>query len=592
MSFDYNKAKYKSEGANENMWTAYSDLFLMLSTVFLLLYVSVSLRSTTSGIDVNQKVKELELVNANLKEELQVYNTLRDNHMKKEASEQEQEVYRKLMAKLDLLKDEADKEKDALRKQAKELEDKEYALNEYQRVVKSIINTNMLSKSQLQRRDLIIAKKDVITQEQKKVIEGQEEQIQDLNQEITDRRQEIAQNQAKIAKANQELQRKIAAIRQQEQEAEISKAEMNQKIANLKAITANQIKQLQAKNQEALQELNEVQANLKAAEQEAAQKGQQLAATQQELEGTKAQMEAQLAKLKSDAAANEAKLKAEFDAKVAREKMGAAEKAKALAAFQAAAKAREAELAGKLGDLSNKIAEAEGKAREAEGKAQQAETEKGRALAAVEGLKKEKEGLSQDLKRAQELANARNELAKRIKGELRKAGLSGTVDGKTGDVTLAFGEEYFDTGSAELKPSMMATLQKFMPGYSKSLFSDGKIAQNIENVEIIGFASSTYKGRYVPPDSLKPEDREAINYNLKLSFNRANAIFKHIFDTKKMSFEHQRDLLPKIKVVGRGYLPDGKSSGDFPPGMSEKEFCTKYNCKAAQKVIIKFKLKD
>jgi len=496
------------------------------------------------------------------------------------------------MSKLDLLQDEADQEKDALRKQAKDLEDKEYALNEYQRVVKSIINTNMLSKSQLQRRDLIIAKKDTITQEQKKVIEGQEEQINDLNTEITDKRQENTQNQQKIQKANQELQKKIAAIRQQEKEAEISKAEMNQKIANLKAMTASQVKQLQAKNQEAQQELNQVQANLQAAQKEAAQKGQELETTKQELAGTKQEMQDQLAKLQAEAAANEAKLKGDFEAKVAKEKLSGAAKAKALADFQAAARAREAELADKMGDLSNKIAEAEGKAAYAEGKATKAEADKGRALAAVEGLKKEKEGLSKDLARAQELANARNELAKKIKGELNKAGLKGTVDGKTGDVTLAFGEEYFDTGSAELKPSMMKTLQKFMPGYSKSLFSDGKIAQNIENVEIIGFASSTFKGRYVPPDSLKPEDREAINYNLKLSFNRANAIFKHIFDTKKMSFEHQRDLLPKIKVVGRGYLPDGKSSGDFPPGMSEKQFCGKFNCKAAQKVIIKFKLKD
>jgi len=176
---------------------------------------------------------------------------------------------------------------------------------------------------------------------------------------------------------------------------------------------------------------------------------------------------------------------------------------------------------------------------------------------------------------------------------LNRAGLKNTIDGKTDDMTLAFGKKYFNTNSSDLKPNMITTLQKFMPGYSKSLFSDDKIAQNIDNVEIVGFASSTFKGKYVPPDSLKPEDREAINYNLKLSFNRANAIFKHIFDTKKMSFEHQRDLLPKIKVVGRGYLPEGKSGKDFPTaGMPESQFCSKFNCKQAQKVIIKFKLKD
>jgi len=221
-----------------------------------------------------------------------------------------------------------------------------------------------------------------------------------------------------------------------------------------------------------------------------------------------------------------------------------------------------------------------------------AEADKGRALAAVEGLSKENKALSGDLQKARELANARSELAKRIKSELAKAGLSGTVDGKMGDVTLAFGEEYFDTGSSELKPNMKKTLEKFMPGYSRSLFKDPKIADKIENVEIIGFASSTYRGRFVSPDSLRPEDQEAVNYNVKLSFNRANSIFKYIFDTKRLSFEHQRDLLPRIKVVGRGYLPDGKSGRDLASGMPEGEFCSKFNCKQAQKVIIKFKLKE
>jgi hypothetical protein len=139
---------------------------------------------------------------------------------------------------------------------------------------------------------------------------------------------------------------------------------------------------------------------------------------------------------------------------------------------------------------------------------------------------------------------------------------------------------------------METTLKKFMPGYSSSLFKDPKIANNIENVEIVGFASSTYKGRYVPPDSLDPKDREAIEYNMKLSSQRANAIFSHIVDTKKMSFEHQKDLLPKIKVVGRGYLPEGTSGKDFPKNMTQKEFCAKFNCNQAQKVVIKFKLKD
>ena len=45
-------------------------------------------------------------------------------------------------------------------------------------------------------------------------------------------------------------------------------------------------------------------------------------------------------------------------------------------------------------------------------------------------------------------------------------------------------------------------------------------------------------------------------------------------------------------LANRGYLPDGKNSEDFKNGMPEAEFCKRYNCKQAQKVIIKFNLKD
>ncbi|MBC7397406.1 MAG: hypothetical protein H7333_08180 [Bdellovibrionales bacterium] len=592
MSFDYKKVKSRSEDSHGNSWAAYSDLFMMLSTVFLLLYVSVGLRSQTSGVEVFQKVKTLQAQNADLQQQLEVYNTLRDNQLKTDSSEKEKEVYQKLMGKLDLLKSEAKDEKEKLTQQAKENETKEYALNEYQRLIRNIINTNVLSKTQLQHRDVIISKKDTINQVQKETINDQTQQITALNQDITEKQGEIAQTREKIKLANAEVQRKISLLRKKERDSQISQSQMNKRIAELKSNSHKLLQGLESKRQAALNELNQVQSNLAKAQKDIEVKGTELASTKAESEHIKAEAatlkidhDLQMVSLKNQFASREGKLKADFEGALGRERLSAAEKARRLGEFAAAAKAREGDLAKQLGSLGQQV-------KSAQDRASQAEVEKGRAVASAEGLAKTNANLSADLKRAQELANARSELAKRIKGELARAGLKGTVDGKTGDVTLSFGEEYFDTGSSDLKPQMRDTLKKFMPGYSKSLFSDQKIAKNIDNVEIIGFASSTYRGRYVPPDSLNPSDREAINYNLKLSFNRADSIFRHIFDTNKMSFEHQRDLLPKIKVVGRGYLPEGKTSGEIPAGIDEKTFCAKYNCKQAQKVIIKFKLKD
>jgi len=213
-------------------------------------------------------------------------------------------------------------------------------------------------------------------------------------------------------------------------------------------------------------------------------------------------------------------------------------------------------------------------------------------VASIGDLKKQNQGLGEELGRAKELAEAKKKLVNNIKENFRKAGIKADVDDKTGDVYLSFGDDYFDSGSANLKDSMQRRLEKFIPQYSNSLFSDPKTAENIASVEIIGFASSTYKGRYVNPMSLKPEDKEAVDYNLKLSFSRANSIFKHIFDPNKLQYQHQKDLLPLVKVVGRGYLPEGRSPAEIPSGISDKEFCKKYNCAKAQKVIIKFNLKE
>jgi hypothetical protein len=139
---------------------------------------------------------------------------------------------------------------------------------------------------------------------------------------------------------------------------------------------------------------------------------------------------------------------------------------------------------------------------------------------------------------------------------------------------------------------MVMTLDRFIPIYAKSLFNDPKLAEKIANVEIVGFASSTYKGKYVNPTSVRPQDKEAIGYNLKLSFGRANSIFNHVLNQGKLTKSERDKLLPLMKVVGRGYLPEGKSAGDIPDGMTEKEFCSKYNCQKAQKVTVKFNMKD
>ncbi|MAE57477.1 MAG: microtubule-binding protein, partial [Halobacteriovorax sp.] len=157
---------------------------------------------------------------------------------------------------------------------------------------------------------------------------------------------------------------------------------------------------------------------------------------------------------------------------------------------------------------------------------------------------------------------------------------------------LAFGQNYFDTGKANLKGGMQKTLNKFVPIYAKSLFQDPNIAKKIKSVDVIGFASPTYRGKYVNPNSLDPKDKKAIEYNLDLSYRRARSIFDHMFDTRKLKFEDQKKLLPLVKVSAKSFFSGNKDRRMPASTMSRREFCKKYDCKKEQRVIIKFDLNE
>ena len=96
-----------------------------------------------------------------------------------------------------------------------------------------------------------------------------------------------------------------------------------------------------------------------------------------------------------------------------------------------------------------------------------------------DALDKQIAGLKGDLAEAQTRANARMKLSKEIAKALKDAGVSADVNPNTGDVTIAFNGDYFDNGSASLKPTMANVLQKFIPKYSESLFKDANIASKI-----------------------------------------------------------------------------------------------------------------
>lgn len=623
MAFDYDKIKHKRESGGD-FWTAYSDLFTVLSAVFLLLYVVASVRSGTFGIQKEVQYQVLAKEAQDLKNQIRIYNALRDETVEQSPAE-EQQQYKMLMDKLVLLKEEANEEKGDLIEKSRQLAQKEDALNKYQQMIRNIVNVNMLSKRQLKQRDFLIAKKDFDITEK-------EGEIRNLNTDIEKKEEVIEQNNEQIAAIQEKLVDQIKRVRTEQKSSRLSKDAMNKKIAALQNQSQQQIAAIENKNASIERDLEMAKSSLSLTQnqlqktettlqdvtQKSAAEKQSLlgkianaqakadadrAALQGKLadvqgkseaekqalvgqiEATKAGYQKQISDLQREGEAQMASEKAAFDRALADSKLAGAAKAAKEAEFRKKAEGEAQALRGAINGLGGKVAEAEKQLKDAKDR-------EGKYAAAIGNLKKENEGLSQDLGRAKEVAEAKRKLVANIRENFRKAGIKADVDDKTGDVFLSFGDDYFESGRADLKDSMQRRLEKFIPQYSNSLFSDPKTAENIASVEIIGFASSTYKGRYVNPMSLKAEDKEAVDYNLKLSFSRANSIFKHIFDPNKLQYQHQRDLLPLVKVVGRGYLPDGRSPAEIPSGMPEKDFCKKFNCAKAQKVIIKFNLKE
>jgi myosin heavy subunit len=634
--------KFKAEVSSSDSWGSYSDLFMVLSFVFLMMYVVASLRSGTNSIQERIQKQKVARENDDLKAQMKAYDTLKDQALKEE-SKDEQEVYGELMEKLSLLQDQAKEEKQNLRRQANENEKKELALNKYQQVIRNIINANMLAKNKLKVREEIIDKKN--------------ETITDLNEDIEQKRDEIEQNNKQITKISQDLKKNIENLTKAQMTSKITKEKAYKQIALLKKKSQEQIQQLNQENKQVQMQVAEISQELQKTSQKVVEKenenqklSQDLVATNEKLEETKEEYEEQVQNLQRSHAARMAREKAEFDNKIKSANLTAKEKAKQLEDFNRKVKEKDAAMSKQMASLKNDLEETQAremaKAGEAEklakdlantskklentvgqyegqiknmqgaheakmarekaafeGKLAAANLsgqEKARQLAEFNRQAKEKDarlgqeiaGLKGSLAEAQTRANARAKLSKEIATALKNAGVDADVNPNTGDVTISFGKDFFDSGSSELKNSMAGVLKKFVPKYSESLFKDKNIAEKITSVEIVGFASPTYGGKYIDPLSLNPEDQKAAKYNLDLSFQRARSIFDYMFDTKKIEYQNQKKLLSLVKVSGRSFFNEGRAPAGVTPGMDMKTFCKQVDCKQAQKVIIKFNMDD
>ncbi|WP_374035203.1 microtubule-binding protein [Bdellovibrio bacteriovorus] len=492
-----------------------------LSTIFLLLYVTSSLRTGTDALRGQVENQKLSMKVEELENQLKMYENVKNEYLASQAPKDEVQEYEELMDKLTLLQEDAKTEKERLIQEARENGEKVKALNKYQQMVRNVLNANKMAKSKLINRDDLIKEQDV-------EIETQETQIADLNQDIQAKKQLIAQGEQKIAATQAQLQKRLTELRVAYKNNKLSKQLFEQKMAQARADGNQKVAQLNQVNAQYQMQLNQANAQL-------GQVQGELSKTQ----GLLAQKEEEATHL----AGALSRTKAEAGAKIAGLQQGFAEEKAALAAGFGKEKAK---LQGALSDTQGQLA---------------------KARAEIE---------------------ARKSVAGEIQKGFAKAGIKADIDMQTGDVVLDFGQAYFDSDSDRLKHEMKGVLEKAMPIYSRSLFGNPKVSDKISAVEIIGFASPTYQGRFVDPHSSKPADKAALKYNMDLSYRRANSIFSYMLDEGNMRFEHQRELLALMKVSGRSFLEVMKVQNRNVA--TAAEFCKQNDCKKAQRVIIRFNM--
>ena len=120
------------------------------------------------------------------------------------------------MNKLSLLQEEAKTEKERLQQQALENGQKEKALNQYQQMVRNIINANMIAKTRIKKRD------DVIWRTGNWNIWTIDRNCRS-GKNLAAKKRQIQEGESKIAEANQALEKRMKQLREAYKSQEISK---------------------------------------------------------------------------------------------------------------------------------------------------------------------------------------------------------------------------------------------------------------------------------------------------------------------------------------------------------------------------------
>ncbi|MFW7379922.1 MAG: hypothetical protein ACOH5I_14005 [Oligoflexus sp.] len=590
MNFDYEKIKQK-QSDNGSHWTSYSDLFMALSFLFLLLYVVASFRTGTVTHSANVRLVAMEDYQRELSQQIQIYERVSKNYIEQDATEAEKELYEDVMKKLSLLQEESKQEQQQLATELNEQKQREQELNTYQQTIKNLIQANLNATRDVKERERRIAERARELQQTEKtlMVKQQELSQKDETLNLTQSKLESAkqreiQNQQKMVETAERYESRIAEITE----------ESKQKLEEMQAGFQAQQKKLQEQTEE-LEQARQVIV-------EQASKNQKLIAMVRQ---SQAKSRKQMDEVQKQHEEMLAQARAAYEEELQKQRMSAEEKMQAERQYREKIQAEKAKfdnnmkkLESELGEKLARLSELQERQGRLESQNEELAGQLQNAKGATDELQQklaqgraQQEAMEKALAKAQEKANRRKNISKKLAESFRNSGLDVDINPDTGDLVLNFGDEYFDTGKYFLKSGMREILNTAVPLYAQAIFEDPSISRFISAIEIIGFASPTYRDRVVDPRSLAAKDRAAINYNLDLSYKRARGIFQYIFNTNRIKFKHQEEMLPLVKVTGRSFFTSDINDKN-PENLDIGKFCERYDCNRSQRVVIRYNLQD
>ncbi|MFV2030951.1 MAG: hypothetical protein ACC663_00530, partial [Gammaproteobacteria bacterium] len=263
MSFDY-KAIAARKHSYHTQWAAYSDLFMVLAFVFLLMYMVSSLRTGIISVTTYAQIEEV-------KQELELYESIKNQYLEQESGEREKRIYNEILEQISLLETEANENKKRLSLESEQQRMRETSLNQYQQLIVEMINANTIAKAEA-------SKKFISEKQQKALLEKEVEQQStelatlgdQLNMEVAAK----AALESTLVQETTTLESRIRELTSKREESQTQLAELEQKLdleaaekAALESKLEAETKSLETKIQDLVSKREESQSRLAELEQ-------------------------------------------------------------------------------------------------------------------------------------------------------------------------------------------------------------------------------------------------------------------------------------------------------------------------------------